>query len=84
MDSCATQRSPCTSENVARTGTSVSSTIAFSNAAGVPLKLTRSAGMRVRISLCGWCGCMDFHADPQWQHPHRCEPRVIEEAEVRS
>ncbi|CAI9591007.1 unnamed protein product, partial [Staurois parvus] len=36
----------------------------------------------VHISLCGWCGCTDFHADSQWHHPHRCEPRVKETMEI--
>ncbi|CAI9606965.1 unnamed protein product, partial [Staurois parvus] len=38
---------------------------------------TNGTHPRVHISLCGWCGCTDFHADPQRHHPHRCEPRVI-------
>ncbi|CAI9532014.1 unnamed protein product [Staurois parvus] len=37
------ERSSCTSENAARTGTSVPSTVAFSSAGGVPLELMAPA-----------------------------------------
>ncbi|CAI9561496.1 unnamed protein product, partial [Staurois parvus] len=68
-------RSPCTSlENVAHTGTLGPSTVAISSAGGVPLEVMALA--RVRIPLCGWCGCTDFCADLQRHHPHRCEPSL--------
>ncbi|CAI9563663.1 unnamed protein product, partial [Staurois parvus] len=43
---------------------------------------TTSTIPRVRISLRGRCGCMDFRADLQRHHPHRCEPSLIEQGEV--
>ncbi|CAI9587553.1 unnamed protein product, partial [Staurois parvus] len=69
------RRSPCTSlENAARMETSVPSMVAFSSVGGVPLELMAPA--LGSAFLCAGGFHVDFHADPQWRHPHRCEPSV--------
>ncbi|CAI9562068.1 unnamed protein product, partial [Staurois parvus] len=77
------ERSPCTSlENTACTGTSVSSTVAFSSAGGVPLELMAPppAGPHSSVRVVRLHGF--FFSDPQRHHPHRCEPRVTRDWDV--